>query len=191
MPSPPFDAVKAVTFDLSRGQIVDGNAGPRVLVPAAALFALCAAAPADAAAGFAREVGESIGAAVAHRFESAGTTAANASVDEVVEQLGGELAVGGFGMLAIERWGRALVLVVEHGPSHDGNQVFELLLAAAVKKATGLDAHCVRLAADGQRTRFLVTSPSAAEKVGAWLRGGTPWAEALARLHPSRVQGSA
>src|SRR5215468_10428419 len=139
MLSPPFDAAKAVTFDLSRGQIVDGNAGPRVLVPASALFALSAAAPPDAASAFAREVGESIGTAVARHFENAGTTAANASVDEVAEHLGGELAVAGFGLLAIERWGRALVLVVDHGPEHDGNQVFELLLAAAVQRATGFD----------------------------------------------------
>lgn len=190
MQSPPFDAAKAVTFDLSRGQIVDGSAGPRVLVPADALFALCAAAPADAAAAFARLAGESIGAAVARRFESAGTTAASAGIDEVVEQLGGELAVGGFGILAIERWGRALVLVVDHGPSHGGDHVFELLLAAAVKKATGLDARCVRLARDGQSARFLLTSHAAAEKVSQWLSGGTPWAEALARLHPSSM-GSA
>jgi len=56
MPSPPFDAAKAVTFDLSRGLIVDGNTGPRVLVPAVALFALCAAAPASASAPVFRTV---------------------------------------------------------------------------------------------------------------------------------------
>jgi len=191
MPSPPFNAAKAVTFDLSRGQIVDASAGPRVLVPAAALFALCAASSPDAAAAFAGAVGESIGAAVAKRFESAGTSAASAGVDEVADHLGGELAVAGFGNLAIERWGRALVLVVDHGPANDGDQVFELLLAAAVKRATGFDARCVRLARDGQSARFLMANASAAEKVGQWLSGGTPWAEALARLHPSRVQGSA
>src|SRR5438128_11963328 len=116
MPSPPFDAAKAVTFDLSRGQIVGGSAGPRVMVPAAALSALCAAASPEALAAFAGDVGESVGAAVARRFESAGTSASGASVDDVAEHLGGELAVAGFGTLAIERWGRALVLAIVHGP---------------------------------------------------------------------------
>jgi hypothetical protein len=187
MPSPPFDAAKAVTFDLSRGQIVDEVAGRRVLVPAAALFALCRAASPEAVGVFAREVGEAIGAAVARRFENAGTSAATASIDEVAEQLGGELSVAGFGVLAIERWGRALVLVIDHGPLSDGDKVLELLLAAAVKKATGLDAHCLRLVRDGHSARFLLTSQAAAEKVGEWLSAGTPWAEVLARLHPSRT----
>jgi hypothetical protein len=187
MPSPPFEAAKAVTFDLSRGQILDGGSGPRVLVPAAGLMALCHSASPDALAAFGRELGESVGAAVARRFESHGLTAASASIDEVAEQLGGELALAGFGTLAIERWGRALVLVVEHAPDGlDGDKVLALLLSAAVRRATGTDARCVRLAREGHVARFLLTSQAAAEKVREWIHGGTPWGEALVRLHPSQ-----
>jgi hypothetical protein len=184
MTSPPFDAAKALTFDLSRGQILDGGAGARVLVPAAGLLALCGAAPKDSLAAFGRALGESIGGAVARRFERAGVTAVTASVDEVANYLGGELAVAGFGVLAIERWGRALVLVIDNGPDHaNSDKVLALLLASAVSRATGLDTECVRLARDGQSSRFLVTSRAAAEQVGEWIDAGTPWAEALARLH--------
>jgi hypothetical protein len=158
-----------------------------VLVPTAALVALCGAATPEVVAGFARDLGESIGAAVAKRFELAGVSAGAASIDEVAEQLGGELAVAGFGTLTIERWGRALVLVVDHGPAQgDADRILAPLLAAAVARASGAHAECVRLAREGQRARFLVTGSAAAEKVGAWLRAGVSWGEALVRLHPSQ-----
>jgi hypothetical protein len=184
MPSPPFDPSKAVTFDLSRGQIRDEGAHPRVLVPAAALFALAAAADPDAAASFAREVGASIGAAVAHRFERAGTSARAATLDEIAEQLGGELSIAGFGVLGIERWGRALVFVVDDGLAQpDGDRLLAPLLAAAVTRATGIEARSVRLTREGRRARFLISNLSAAERVRNWIDSGVSWGEALVRLH--------
>ena len=52
MANPPFDAAKAVTFDLSRGQIQKEDEA-RLLVSASALVALCQAAGADATSAFA------------------------------------------------------------------------------------------------------------------------------------------
>src|SRR5262245_44225278 len=115
MASPPFDASKAVTFDLSRGQIQKEDES-RVLVSAHALVALCQAAGPDATSIFARAVGDAIGEAIARRFERAGGDAKGATIESVVEHLGGELALAGFGALSIERWGRALVFVVDRGP---------------------------------------------------------------------------
>ena len=114
MASPPFDASKAVTFDLSRGQIQKDDE-PRLLVSASALLALCQAAGVDATGVFARAAGDAIGRAIARRFERTGSDARDASVETVVEHLSGELAVAGFGTLSAERWGRALVLVVDRG----------------------------------------------------------------------------
>src|SRR5687768_7012230 len=105
MSNPPFDASKAVTFDLSRGQIQKDGAEPRLLVSASALVALCRGAGADAAAAFARATGQSMGNAIASRFEQAGADAKRTAIDAVVEHLSGELAVAGFGKLSVERWG--------------------------------------------------------------------------------------
>ena len=191
MATPPFDASKAVTFDLSRGQIQKDDE-PRLLVSAKALMELCHAAGADATATFARAAGESIGAAIARRFERAGGDPKGASIDAVVEHLGGEIALAGFGSLSIERWGRALVIVVDRGPaSPDGDRVLAPLLASAVSTAAKVEARCVRLSRDGDRARFLVTGPKGAEKVRDWLLSGISWGEALVRLHPGARAGEA
>src|SRR5688500_1651113 len=101
MSNPPFDASKAVTFDLSRGQIQKEGADSRLLVSAGALVALCRAAGADAATTFAHATGQTIGSAIATRFERAGSNASAAAIDAVIEHLGGELAVAGFGRLSV------------------------------------------------------------------------------------------
>ncbi len=188
MATPPFDVSKAVTFDLSRGQIQKEDAEARVLVSARALFALCQGAGPDASATFARTTGESMGAAIAGRFEAAGTDTKGATIDAVVEHLAGELAVAGFGSLSLERWGRALVLVVDHGPATtEGDRLLAPLLAAAISRAAKVEARCVRLARDGDRARFLITGPRAADQVRNWLSSGVSWGEALVRLHPGKA----
>jgi hypothetical protein len=188
MANPPFDASRAVTFDLSRGQIQKEDE-PRLLVSANALLALCQAAGADATTHFAHTAGEAIGEAIARRFEGAGTDAKGAAIEAVVEHLGGELAIAGFGTLSLERWGRALVLVVDRGPgSSDGDRLLAPLLASAVSKATKVEARCVRLARDADRARFLITGPKGAEKVRDLLLSGVSWGEALVRLHPGAAR---
>jgi hypothetical protein len=184
MANPPFDASKAVTFDLSRGQIQKEDE-PRLLVSASALLALCQAAGADATARFAHASGEAIGDAIARRFERAGADVKGAAIEAVVEHLAGELAIAGFGALSIERWGRALVLVIDRGlEGAEGDRLLAPLLASAVSKATKVEARCVRLSREGDRARFLVSGPKGAERVRDWLLSGVPWGEALVRLHP-------
>src|SRR5438445_11612548 len=102
MATPPFDASKAVTFDLSRGQIQKEDE-PRMLVSAKALLALCQAAGTDATSSFAHTAGDAIGEAIARRFERAGGDTKGAPIEAIVEHLGGELALAGFGTLSIER----------------------------------------------------------------------------------------
>lgn len=185
MSNPPFDASKAVTFDLSRGQIQKDGAEARLLVSASALVTLCRAAGADAATAFARTTGESIGGAIASRFERAGGNAGTAAIDAVLEHLSGELGVAGFGRLSMERWGQALVLVVDYGPSSDaGDELLRALLGAAVGGTAKLDLECVRLAREGDRARFLIAGRKGAEKIRQWLGAGVSWGEALVRLHP-------
>jgi len=191
MANPPFDASKAVTFDLSRGQIQKEDE-PRLLVSASALVSLCQAAGPDATSAFGHAAGSAIGEAIARRFDRAGADAKGASIESVIEHLGGELAIAGFGALSIERWGRALVLIVDRAPGGaDGDKLLAPLLASAVSKATKVEARCVRLARDGERARFLITGPKGAEKVRGWLMSGMSWGEALVRLHPGAQTGEA
>jgi hypothetical protein len=187
MSNPPFDVSKAVTFDLSRGQIQKEGADSRLLVSAGALVALCRAAGADAAAAFARASGQAIGSSIATRFERAGSDVGAAPIDAVVEHLSGELAVAGLGRLSVERWGQALVLVVDYGPATDaGDELLRALLGAAVAGAARLDLECVRLAREGDRARFFIAGRRGAEKVRQWLGSGVSWGEALVRLHPAQ-----
>jgi|SRR4051812_47456834 hypothetical protein len=190
MANPPFDASKAVTFDLSRGQIQKDEAEARLLVSAEALLSFCHAAGADATAAFGRAIGDSFGSAVARRFERTGSSARAAAVESVVDHLAGELALGGFGALSLERWGRALVLVVDGGPGGgEGDKLLAPLLAAAVSKATKTEARCVRLSRDGNRARFLITGAKGADQIRGWLLSGVSWGEALVRLHPPAASG--
>jgi hypothetical protein len=188
MASPPFDASKAVTFDLSRGEIRKDDDERRVLVAARAVTALCQAAGDDATAAFGQSLGESIGASIAHRFERGGGDARGASIESIVEHLAGELAVSGLGTVSVERWGRALVLVLDHS-SADNDKMLAPLLGAMVSRAAKVQARCVRLSREGDRARFLVTGESGAGKVRDWLSAGVPWGEALVRLHPAAQEG--
>lgn len=117
-----------------------------------------------------------------HLAEADGVRAAGASA--VVEHLGGELAMTGLGSLGLERWGRALVLVIDQSPlGAGGDGLLECVLAGALEAAVGERSTVVVLARDEVRVRFLVTGPAGADKVRAWLSEGVSWGDALVRLH--------
>ena len=179
----PFDPSKAVTFDLARGLVQQEGAPSGLIVPAESLAALARAAGPEASRAFGRGLGEAIGRRVAgHLAEADGVRAAG--VGAVVEHLGGELAMTGLGSLGLERWGRALVLVIDQSPlGAGGDALLETVLAAALEAAVGERSSVIVLARDGVRVRFLVTGAAGAEKVRAWLNEGVSWGDALVRLH--------
>lgn len=179
MAPPPFNPSHTVEFDLNRGQIALRDGGERVLVPADALLALCQSAGTEALVDFGRRLGTEAGRRAAERLGEA----RDASVEDVVNHLGGDLALLGLGSLGLERWGRALVLVVNHSPfGPTGDALVAAVLQGALQRAFGRDTGVVALERDDRRARFLVTSPRGAERVRAWLDEGTSWAEALAKL---------
>jgi hypothetical protein len=183
-----FDPSKAVTFDLASGLVHIEGAPSRLLVPADALRALCDAAGSEAVAAFGRALGVPMGRRVAARFASgsadAGGGVRKASVEAIVDHLGGELAIAGLGSLALERWGHALVLMVDHSPLEGaGDRVLEEVLAGALQAATGRQVRTLVLARSDARVRFLVAGDAAIGKAREWLAKGMTWGEALARLH--------
>jgi hypothetical protein len=175
-----FNPSGSVSFDLVRGRVDVG--GDHVLVPADALVDLCKSAGDEAAIDFGRRLGTAAGRRVAERL---GDTS-SASLEEVLEHLGGELAVLGLGSLGLERWGRALVLTVDGGPF--GQQLDRLLgavLEGALQRAFGRDVHATKLVRDDRQVRFLIASAQSAGKVNEWLGSGLSYGDVLARLQQS------
>jgi hypothetical protein len=186
MPEARFDPSKAVTFDLSSGLVHLEGAPCRLLVPAVALRELCAAAGPSATAAFGKAIGVPMGMRLASRLsgEGGGEGVRASSIETVVDHLGGEIALAGLGSLELERWGHALVLVIDHSPLEDeGDALLEAVLAGALEAATGRPVRTLALGRDETRTRFLVAGVAAVEKARAWLASGVSWGEALARLH--------
>lgn len=182
-----FDPSKAVTFDLAHGLVHLEGAPSRVLVPADALLSLARSAGPEAAAAFGRSLGEAMGRRLAARV-----TAAAASVDVVVEHLAGEMALAGLGALTLERWGRALVIVIEASPlGAEGDVILESAIAAVLKECTGRPVHALRIGRDGARARFFVGGSASVDKLRAWLSEGTSWGDALVRLHAPAESASA
>ena len=186
MPDPRFDPSKAVTFDLTHGLIHLEGEPSRLLVPAEAILALARAAAPEARATFGRAMGEAMGRRVSSRLatsDSAGG-AGSASIEAVIEHLGGELSLAGLGSLGLERWGRAMVLVIDQSPlGAEGDALIEAALAAAVASTAKKPVWALLLGRERVRARFLIGSRAGVEKVRAWLDEGLPWGDALVRLH--------
>ena len=179
----PFDPSKAVTFDLARGLVQQEGAPSGLIVPAEALAALAHAAGPEASSAFGRSVGEAIGRRVVSRLAKTDGVRA-AGVSAVVEHLGGELAMTGLGSLGLERWGRAVVLVIDQSPlGAAGDALLESVLAGALAVVAGEQSSLTVLEREGGRVRFLVTSRAGIDKVRAWLDEGVSWGDALVRLH--------
>lgn len=180
MPHPPFDASRAVTFDLAKGQVHVEGAPHLVLVPSEALAKLAASASQEARHAFARALGEPVGKRLSRKLGDP----SQATIEAVVEHLGGELALLGLGALALERWGRALVFVVDGSPfGREGDELLAAVLEAVLAEATGRRLRCVVLDRAEARVRILVVSETSAEKVRAWLEKGTSFGDVLARLN--------
>ena len=175
-----FDPTHAVRFDLPQGRVHAGGDGERVLlVPTGAIDDIALSAPPEAVEALGRAIGSSIGRRAAARMGGVGDSQA-ASVEAFVNQLAGEFAVSGVGVLSVERWGRALVVVVEGSPLN--GTLLAPLVAAALEASSGRAVAAALLSRDEHLARLLVASPRAIERVREWIASGLAWADALARL---------
>lgn len=183
-----FDPKKAVTFDLPKGQVrlTEPSDNERaVIVPAGALAAVIAAAGDTASRELGRSIGRTLGGRVAGRLGNV----RDAKLDDVLSELATELAIVGLGTLEIERWGRALVVSVDHAPiDHDG--FLGALVEGLLSAASGRDLRTAPLSREGSRLRVLVGNVASIERVVAWIGEGIAWGEALTRLHAPRGEAS-
>lgn len=181
MSFPRFDPTRVLEFDLGRGQVAIQGASARVIVPADALEELCRHSEPEAVRNFGRLLGTEAGRRTA---DALGAGIRQASLEAVVEHLGGNLALMGFGSLGLERWGHALVFTVDDSPfGSAGDALLSAVLEGALQRAAGRDAHVVVLAREDSRVRLLVVSGGVAEQVRGWIGAGTAWGEVLSRLH--------
>jgi hypothetical protein len=182
-----FNPNEAVTFDLAYGHVHLDGAPSRVLVPAGALAALCQAAGEDDTANLGFAMGDAMGKRAATRVSADANdrqaAVRAASLERVMDELAGELALAGLGALSAERWGRALVLVVDRSPlGEEGDVLLAEVLRAALKAAAGRDNRVLPVGHEGERARFLVVSAAAVEGVKRRLREGAGWAQVVAAL---------
>ncbi len=174
-----FDPSYALEFDFGRGQIRMANAGERVIVPCDALLALCQGASEDAVRDFGRRLGTEAGRVMNDRLGEAW----QASLETVLEHLGGELALTGLGSLGLERWGQALVLSFSHSPlGWAGDLLLGSVLEGAMQRSFGRDTVAIKLMRDDQKVRFLMAGRAGANRAGNWLAEGVPWGDVLSRL---------
>ncbi len=173
-----FDSTHAIRFDLGSGSVrATGQDERLLLLPAAALENLLLYASADAVVALGRAMGESIGRRVAARIVGR----SNASMEEFTTQLAGEAALAGVGVISLERWGRALVVVIEQ--SALGSALLAPLIASALGAVAGRKVGAILLAHDDRVARVLVASERGVERVQGWIAAGSTWGEAIVKLH--------
>jgi hypothetical protein len=183
MHTPRFDPSHSIEFNLARGLVKVEGASPRLVVPADAVAALIAAAGEDARKDFAHRIGSEAGRRASERLQH------DASMEAVVDHLGGEFALMGLGSFGIERWGRALVVTFSHAPfGPDGEELLAAVVEGALQRAFGRDPRVVPLHRDHPELKLLVVSRPVADRVRGWQASGASYTEVLARLHQGGEQ---
>jgi hypothetical protein len=173
-----FDPTHAVRFDVPRGRVSAGRDDERViLVPTAAMDDIVLSAAPGAVEAFGRGLGAAIGRRAAARIGNP----QEATLEAFITQLAGEAAISGVGAIGVERWGRALVVVVEGSPL--AGTLLAPVVAAALEAASGRRVWGTLLTRDETTARLFVGSERTTGRVREWIAAGTPWAEAIGKLH--------
>jgi hypothetical protein len=168
-----------VTFDLEKGRVhladARDDSARMVVVPAQALARLVAAAK-DEGAAVGRALGEAIGARIGPSQD------ADASVDHALASIAEELGLLGLGAVSLERWGRALIVVLDDAADL-GDDFLAAVIEGTLHKATSRDVHARSLGRNGSKLRVFVGRAATAEKLAGLLGEGIGWGDALVRLH--------
>lgn len=174
-----FDPAGFYAFDLARGAVHTRH-GERVLMLAAeAMGPLVATAARHGDLTSIRALGKRMGEEAMRSLER---DVRSASPEAVVTHASGIMALLGWGTLALERWGHALVLALEGAPQLDTERLgLAALLGGMLTAFGGRDVACVPV---HDSTRFVVVHPSIAETVWAWTKEGKSLSEVVARLAP-------
>lgn len=187
-----FNPSKAVVFDLARGGVhvsVDGAArrssgeqgAAHVLLPTE-LFATLI----DHYAG-ARVLGHTIGGDVVKRALARGGQESGSmrslTLAEVVDLVGGELALLGLGSLRVERWGDAMLFVLDPCALDARADAFvEGLVEGIVEVGGAREVHAVVIDRSDGTVRVLIGSATATDRAKEMAQVGTPFTEIVTEL---------
>lgn len=189
-----FDMSGAVNFDLVRGQVSLDASSYSLMVPASAVRALCEAADPEVLKDFGGRIGNGIGRRMLQRFPQ---QLKNVSAEELIDHLGGEVALAGLGSLNLEFWGKAMVFgltgcpLVEAEPARN-TEAFEFLkslMGSALSRCFGRNVRLAALGVVSTTSRFVVCTEQSAARVEGWLLQGCNYGEALARLNAGSSDG--
>jgi hypothetical protein len=173
----PFDPAGYFAFDLAHGAVHTRH-GDRVLMLSSDVISpLVATAARHGDLTAVRSLGKRMGE---HAARSLGGDVAGQSPEDVLQHAAGTLALLGWGTLSMERWGRALVLVLEGAPQLDADSLgLAALLGGLLTSLGGRDVACVPI---GRSARFVVVHPQVAETVWSWAKEGVSLPEIVGRL---------
>jgi hypothetical protein len=174
-----FDASGAVRFDVKAGAASDARGARLVLVPTAALEALERTTP-GALAHVGAEVGRACGARVAARLGGE-SGVRGSTLEAVVSHLAGELAIAGVGAVHLERWGRAMVIVVAN-PGVNSDGFVCATLAGAIHASAGREVAIAPLGREGTTARYFVGTPATVTKAKSLVSQGKSWSDILGIL---------
>lgn len=171
-----FDPADYYAFDLARGAVHTRH-GERVLVLSADVIGpLVSTAARHGDLTTIRALGKRIGEDAAR---SLAQDARAASPEAVIGHAAGTLALLGWGVLSLERWGSALSLALSGAPSLDTDRLgLAALLGGLLTSLGGRDVACVPVASN----RFVVVHPSIAETVWGWAKEGAELGQIVSRL---------
>ena len=183
--TPAFDPEAFFDFDLTTGA-VRARGGTRVLmlsdtVVGPLVSSAVASGDLTALRRLGRHIGEEIRASV-------GGSAAHQAPDVVLGHAAGVLALFGWGQLAMERWGDALVARVSSLPDVDESQLaLAALLGGLFTALAQKDVACVPLmrADGGERGAFILVDPTVAETVWSWAQAGHDIPTIVQQLAPA------
>jgi hypothetical protein len=194
-----FDSSRAVRFDLREGTISLADQEPQVLLPVEEVLAL--AAGGRTLRSLARGVGRRAMLRTAGRLADLDETARAtrteaplpadllraASLPNVVEQLGGELALLGLGNLHAETWGSALVIVLDPcSLDARGDELVEGIVEGALGLATERDVSALVVDRRSGIVRVVVGHGDALARVRPLVAAGEPFTEIIRALHGER-----
>ncbi len=171
-----FDPGGFYQFDLSEGSVRTRD-GARVLVlsdTAAGQLVSAAMRAGDSAAliGLGNELGTVARA-------NLGGDPTEASIEQVVAHASAVVSLFGWGKLAFERWGQALVATVSGAPSlGDGGIAMSALLTGMISALGETPADCVPVT----EQQFLILAPETAEAVRKWVAAGDRLGAIVSRL---------
>ena len=194
MHSPGFNPSDAISFDLRRGRVQIAGGTGHVLLPIDAILALLRETQPDVARDLGRNIGTELGQRVAAhlRRHARGDGDLNfASATTVVDFLGGELALQGLGSLAVERWGRVLLFIIDDSPlGPDGAEFVAAILEGALQRAFAREVALVGLGYDAEKIRYAAVSPTTAVSVKTLIERDVGWGDIIARLNAPAIHGA-